>query len=208
VTTPAPSGPAVTVDFWFDPTCPWAWMTSRWLTEIQHSRDLPVRWHLMSRAVLNEHRDVSPRYAEELSRSWAPLRVIAAARAAHGEWVVKPLYDAIGTLLHPCGQDDLLEACRKALADVGLPPELADAAEDATLDGDVRASHAEAVALVGDDVGTPVIAIDGVGFFGPVVTPAPTGEAAERLWDALVLATSVPGFYELKRSRTRGPVFD
>lgn len=207
MTAAVPPAPA-TVDFWFDPTCPWAWLTSRWLTEIEQGHDLTVRWHLMSRAVLNEDREVSPRYAEQLARSWGPLRVIAAARAAHGPWVVKALYDAIGNQIHPGGEDALAEACRKALADVGLAPELADAAEDAAFDADVRASHAEAVALVGDDVGTPVLAIDGVGFFGPVVTPAPTGEAAERLWDAVVLATSVPGFYELKRSRTQGPVFD
>ncbi len=207
MTVAVPPAPAA-VDFWFDPTCPWAWMTSRWLTEIEQGHDLTVRWHLMSRAVLNEGREVSPRYAEELARSWGPLRVIAAALAAHGPSVVKALYDAIGVQIHPGGQDDLAEACRKALAEVGLPPELADAAEDTTFDARVRASHAEAVALVGGDVGTPVLAIDGAGFFGPVVTPAPTGAAAERLWEAVVLATSVPGFYELKRSRTQGPVFD
>lgn len=206
--TAAASPAPTTVDFWFDPTCPWAWMTSRWLTEVEQTRDLTVHWHLMSQAVLNEGREVSPRYAETLERSWGPMRVIAAARAAHGAGVVKPLYDAIGAQIHPGGLDDLAETCRKALAEVGLPPELADAAEDDSLDADVRASHAQAVALVGKDAGTPVLAIDGVGFFGPVVTPAPTGEAAERLWDAVVAATSVPGFFELKRSRTQGPVFD
>lgn len=208
MTAPAPSGDTPTVDFWFDPTCPWAWMASRWLTEIQRSRGVPVRWHLMSRALLNEGHEVSPRYAESLARSWGPLRVLAAARASHGDHVVEPLYSALGAWIHPGEADDLVEACGKALAEVGLPAELVDAADDATFDADVRASHDEAVALVGDDVGTPVVAIDGVGFFGPVVTPAPTGDAAERLWDALVLATSVPGFYELKRSRTQGPVFD
>lgn len=202
----APHAPEV--DFWFDPTCPWAWMTSRWLTEVARSRDLTVRWHLMSQAVLNEGREVSPRYAEELVRSWGPMRVIAAAHAAHGAQVVKPLYDAIGARIHPGGQDDFAEVCRAALVEVGLPAELADAAGDATLDAEVRASHARAVALVGKDAGTPVLAIDGAGFFGPVVTPAPTGTAAERLWDAVVAATSVPEFYELKRSRAHGPVLD
>ena len=194
-------------DLWFDPICPWAWMTSRWLGEVAATRDITVRWHVMSLAVLNEGRDLSEKYRRMMDDGWGPVRVVTAARLAHGDDVVKPLYDAIGTRLHPGGRKDKDAVLAEALAEVGLPAALAGAATSAEHDDALRASHAEAMALVGEDVGTPVVAIGGVGFFGPVVTPAPTGEAAGRLWDGLVLMTSVPGFYELKRTRTDGPIF-
>jgi 2-hydroxychromene-2-carboxylate isomerase len=182
-------------------------MTTRWMTEVAATRDVEVRWRVMSLSVLNEGRDLSPGYTRFMARAWGPVRVLTAARLEHGEEVVKPLYDAMGTLIHPGGRKDYDEVCAEALAEVGLPAALAEAATSEAFDDALRASHAEAIALVGDEVGTPVVAIDGVGFFGPVVTPAPTGEAAGRLWDGLVLVTSVPGFYELKRSRTDGPQF-
>jgi 2-hydroxychromene-2-carboxylate isomerase len=199
--------PAPIADVWFDPVCPWAWMTTRWMTEVAATRDVEVRWRVMSLSVLNEGRDLSPGYARFMDRAWGPVRVVTAARLEHGEEVVKPLYDAIGTRIHPGGRKDLDAVCAEALAEVELPAALAEAATSEAFDDALRASHAEAIALVGDDVGTPVVAIDGVGFFGPVVTPAPTGEAAGRLWDGLVLVTAVPGFYELKRSRTDPPQF-
>ncbi len=194
------------VDFWFDPACPWAWMTSRWIDEVAAHRDLDVRWHVMSLSVLNEGRDLPASYRALMDDSWGPVRVIVAAARDHGDKVVKPLYDAMGTRRHPGGRKDTAAIIAESLAEVGLPAELADVAGTDEVDDLLRASHGEAIALVGDEVGTPVVAIDGVGYFGPVVTPAPTGQAALDLFDGLVLMTRVPGFYELKRTRTSGPI--
>lgn len=196
------------VDLWFDPACPWAWMTSRWVDEVSGIRDVDVRWHVMSLSVLNEKRDDLPqRYRDLMEDSWGPVRVIVAAARDHGDQVIKPLYDAMGTRRHPGGRKDTAAIIAESLAEVGLPAELATVAGTDEVDALLRESHAEGIGLVGDDVGTPVVAIDGVGFFGPVMTPAPTGEDAGRLFDGLALMTSVPGFYELKRSRTAGPSF-
>lgn len=191
-------------DFWFDPLCPWAWMTSRWMGEVEKVRDIEVSWHVMSLAVLNDDPDDG-----EAGGRWGPVRVVNAARELHGPGVVKPLYDAIGTRIHPGGRGGEPGAViDEALAEVGLPAELARFATSDEHDDALRASHQRAIDLVGTDVGTPVVAVDGVAFFGPVVTPAPRGEAAGRLWDGAVLVAGTPGFYELKRSRTSGPVFD
>lgn len=197
-----------TVEMWFDPLCPWAWMTSRWLMEVEQVRDLEVTWSQMSLSVLNEWRDLPDEYREMMDRGWAPVRVIAAARKAHGDEVTKPLYDAIGTRLHLGGERDLVAATAAALAEVGLPAELIEAADTDEHDAFLRESHDRAIALVGDDVGTPVISVADTAFFGPVVSPAPKGEAAGRLWDGCVLVAGTDGFFELKRSRTRDPIFD
>ena len=197
-----------TVEMWFDPLCPWAWMTSRWLMEVEEVRDVSVTWSQMSLSVLNEGRDLPDEYREMMDRGWAPVRVIAAARKAHGDEVTKPLYDAIGTRLHLGGERDFVAATAAALAEVGLPAELIEAADTDEHDAFLRESHDRAIALVGDDVGTPVISVEGVAFFGPVISPAPKGEAAGRLWDGCVLVAGTDGFFELKRSRTRDPIFD
>jgi protein-disulfide isomerase-like protein with CxxC motif len=196
-------------DFWFDPACPWAWMTSRWIGEVEKVRDITVRWHIMSLSVLNEDRDLDPDYRELLDKSWGPVRVINAARELHGEDVVKPLYDAIGTRFHPGGRGkDRHNVLVEALAEVGLPADLIRFEDSDAYDESLRASHAEGISLVGEDVGTPVVAFNGTAFFGPVITPAPKGEEAGRLWDGVVTVASYPGFYEIKRTRKQGPVFD
>ncbi|MEV7972917.1 DsbA family protein [Cellulomonas sp. NPDC089187] len=198
---------APVVDFWFDPACPWAWMTSRWITEVQQQRGIEVRWHVMSLSVLNEGRELPEEYQRLMADSWAAVRVLVAARELY-QADLKPLYDALGTRRHPGGRSDTSAIIAESLAEVGLPDSLLAYADSEEYDPQLRASTAEALALVGDEVGTPVVAINGVGFFGPVITPAPKGEDALALFDGLALVTQVPGFYELKRTRTQGPVFD
>lgn len=196
------------VEMWFDPLCPWAWMTSRWLMEVEKVRDIKVTWSQMSLSVLNDGRDLPEEYREMMDRGWTPVRVIAAARKAHGDEVIKPLYDALGSKLHLEQEKDFRVATAAALAEVGLPAELIEAADTDEHDDFLRESHNRAIDLVGDDVGTPVISVDGVAFFGPVVSPAPKGEAAGRLFDGCVLVAGTDGFFELKRTRTRDPIFD
>ncbi|HET7475272.1 MAG TPA: DsbA family protein [Dermatophilaceae bacterium] len=193
---------------WFDPVCPWAWMTSRWLMEVERVRDIEVTWSVMSLSVLNQGRDLGPAYQAQMQRAWAPVRVVAAAVRDHGPSVVKPLYDAMGTRIHPGANKDYPAVIQEALAELGLPAQLAAFATTDAVDDLVRESHERGIGLVGADVGTPVIAFDGVAFFGPVVTPAPKGEAAGRLWDGCLLVAGTPGFYELKRTRDQGPIFD
>lgn len=203
-----PTSTSPTVDLWVDPACPWAWMTSRWLLEVAQHREITLRWHVMSLSVLNEGRDLPEEYRAAMEDAWAGVRVLTAARLSAGEEIVEPLYSAMGRRRHPGGRRDTAVIINEALAEVGLPAALASAADGTEADDALRASHAEAIALVGDEVGTPVVAINGVGYFGPVVTPAPTGDDALRLFDGLVLLTSVPGFYELKRTRTSGPILN
>jgi hypothetical protein len=183
-------------------------MTSRWMMEVERVRPVDVTWSVMSLAVLNEGRDLPDDYRAMMDRGWGPVRVIIAAAREHGDKVIKPLYDAMGTRIHLGGEQDYAKVILPALEEVGLPPELADFADTDVNDGEPRASHQRGIDLVGDDVGTPVVAVNGEAFFGPVVTPAPKGEAAGRLWDGCVLVAGTPGFYELKRSRTVGPIFD
>lgn len=204
------------VDFWFDPVCPWAWMTSRWMLEVEKVRDVEVRWHVMSLSVLNEDRlDGMPEEYRDLleNKAWGPVRVVVAAQQKHGDDVVGALYTALGTRFHNRGEGVTREAVVAALKDVGLPEELADYAESDAYDTELRASHKEGIDKVGQEVGTPVIAVPGadgeqLAFFGPVVTPAPKGDEAAKLWDGTLMVASIPGFYEIKRTRTQGPIFD
>ncbi|WP_277452165.1 DsbA family protein [Janibacter sp. DB-40] len=200
--------PKQSVEMWFDPLCPWAWLTSRWLMEVEQVRDVEVTWSQMSLSVLNEGRDLDEDYLDLMARGWTPVRVIAAARRAHGDEVTKPLYDAIGTRIHLQEQRDFRTVVSEALAEVGLPAELIDAADGEEHDEFLRESHQRAIDLVGDDVGTPVISVGEVAFFGPVVSPVPKGEDAGRLFDGCVLVAGTDGFFELKRTRTRDPIFD
>ncbi|MHC5557961.1 mycothiol-dependent nitroreductase Rv2466c family protein [Kocuria sp. U4B] len=197
------------VEFWFDPVCPWAWMTSRWMLEVEQVRDVEIDWRVMSLAVLNEGREELPeQYKEFLTKAWGPVRVVVAAREQHGPEYVTALYDAMGTRLHPGGEKDYEKVIAESLAEAGLPAELAEAARTDRWDELLRASQKEAQDRVGDDVGTPVIAVNGTAFFGPVMSPAPKGEEAGTVFDGAVALASYPGFFEIKRSRTTGPVFD
>ena len=197
------------VDFWFDPSCPWAWMTSRWVDEVATLRDLDVTWHAMSLAVLNEDRtDLDEHYRAFLPRALRYTRLVTAVAELHGAETVKPLYDVLGTRIHPGGSTDADTVIAEALAELGLPAELAAHADSDEYDAQMRASHDDGIGRVGQDVGTPVIAVNGVAFFGPVISPAPKGEQAAALWDGVVAVAAYDGFFEIKRSRTRGPQFD
>ena len=199
-------------DFWFDPLCPWAWITSRWMLEVEQVRPVKTDWRIMSLAYLNlvqhEGKGLSEEYVERMSRAWGPVRVCAAAAADAGPGVLGPLYTAIGTRLHNQGRREDPAIIPEALQEAGLPAWLADAAETDEFDAAIKKSHHEAFDEVGLDVGTPVIRIRGKALFGPVITPAPKGEAAGELWDGLVLVSKADGFFELKRSRDRRPAFD
>lgn len=196
------------VEMWFDPMCPWAWMTSRWLLEVEKVRPVTIQFSVMSLAVLNEGRDLPQEYQEMMQKAWGPVRVCIAAQEQHGDKVLGPLYTAMGTRIHPGGSKDFDEVVAQSLEEVGLPAALAKAAHQKKYDAALRRSHKRGISLVGQDVGTPVIAVKDTAFFGPVVTPAPKGEAAGRLWDGTLLVASTPGFYEIKRTRDQGPVFD
>ncbi|MFI9027593.1 DsbA family protein [Streptomyces sp. NPDC053560] len=203
-------------DFWFDPLCPWAWLTSRWMLEVEKVRPVEVRWHVMSLAVLNEDKldDLPEKYQEMMrTEAWAPVRVCIAAEEKYGSEVLARLYTALGTRFHNQGLPRNRETILAALEEADLPAELADAADTDAHDERLRASHKEGIDLVGQEVGTPVIAVPGadgdqIAFFGPVVTPHPKGEEAAKLWDGTLMVASIPGFYEIKRTRTAAPSFE
>jgi 2-hydroxychromene-2-carboxylate isomerase len=196
------------VEFWFDPSCPWAWMTSRWVDEVAPHRDLEVTWKIMSLAVLNEDKDVSDDYRSFFPRALRYTRLVTAVQELHGQEFVKPLYDALGVRIHPGKSKDPDTVIAEALAEVGLPADLIQYSLTDEFDQQMRASHFDGIDRVGQDVGTPVIAVDGVAFFGPVISPAPKGDQAVRLWDGTVALASYPGFFEIKRTRTVDPIFD
>jgi 2-hydroxychromene-2-carboxylate isomerase len=196
------------VDLWVDPICPWAWITSRWLLETTKVRDVDVRFHTMSLSVLNDGREVPEQYQDVMRQAWGPVRIMIALEQRYGNDKLEPFYSAFGQRYHVNNErEDLLATAKAALDDAGFDVTLADAALSETLDDELRASHLAGMNPVGFDVGTPVVHVGDVAFFGPVVTPAPKGEAAGVLFDGVIAVASTPGFYELKRTRSEGPTF-
>jgi 2-hydroxychromene-2-carboxylate isomerase len=202
MTTETPAAQRGRADFWFDPICPFAWISSRWMLEVEKVRDVDVAWHVMSLAYLNRDKDIPEDYRTMLEPAWGPVRVCIAAEQQHGKDVLLPLYTAMGQRIHLGGREISRELVAEAVAEAGLPESLVDAMDDTSLDEAVAASHHRGMDQVGDDVGTPTIAVEGAAFFGPVLSKIPRGEEAGRLWDGAVLMAKVPYFYELKRSRT------
>lgn len=200
------------MQFYFDPLCPWAWITSRWMVEVEQVRPVRVDWRIMSLAYLNliqhEGKGLDEEYLERMAKAWGPVRVCAAAAADAGPSILGPLYTAIGTRLHNQARREDPTVIPEALQETGLPAWLIDAAESDEFDDVIKKSHHEAFDEIGTDVGTPVIRIRGKALFGPVITPAPKGDKAGDLWDGLVLVSQADGFFELKRSRNRAPAFD
>ncbi len=195
-------------EFWFDPICPWAWMTSRWILEVTKVRPVNVKWNLFSLAHLNRDKELSDEYKSKLIKSWQTTRVIAAAQRLKGDEITLPLYTVISSRIHIGKREVELSLFEEALSEIGLPTDLAKSAEDESLNEIVIESHERGIKLVGNDVGTPIISVNGTAFFGPVISPAPKGEEAGKLWDGVLGVASYPGFFEIKRSRTVGPIFD
>ena len=210
------------IEFFWDPICPFAWLTSRWVTDVARQRDYTVDWRLICLSILNEdsdYDDFPEGYRELHNKGRRMLRVAQAVRDEHGAAAAGELYTAYGsTIWNPdgdirsaMGEVASVEHLTAALGRAGLPAELADRAEDESLDDALRESTMEALSRTGRDVGTPIITFHHNGgttsFFGPVVSQVPASEDATRLWDAVVTLAEWPSFAELKRSKRDDLIF-
>jgi len=195
-------------EFWFDPMCPWAFITSRWILEVSKVRDIEISWNIFSLPHLNRDREMPERYKTIFANSWSCTRIIKAVENQFGKEKTLPLYTAISTRIHVQKESVSQDLLIYALSEIGVDSKFALEMNNSDWDKEIIQSHERGIKLVGDDVGTPIIAINGIGFFGPVISPAPKGEDAGKLWDGVVLSASYPGFFEIKRSRTVGPIFD
>lgn len=198
----------IEVDFWFDPACPFAWMTSRWMLEVEKVRDVKTTFHVMSLAVLNDGRELSEDYRDTMENAWVGARTALAVEQRHGSEGLRAFYSAVGTRFHPGEEPQTPETIGEALAECGFETSILELAQTDALDEDLRRSHHEGMDPVGNDVGTPVLRINGMSLFGPVISPAPKGEEAGELFDGFQKVTAYSGFFELKRSRNVGPIFD
>lgn len=199
--------PARTVELFVDPTCPFAWMTSRWALHAAEVREIRPQFSIMSLAVLNEGRDLDPGYLEAMTKAWGPARLGLAIIQQHGNDAFSSWYTAWGERFHVGGRHEYRAVAEEALAEAELPADLIDVYDGSgdQLEKELREEQARVQEMVGDDVGTPVISFgEGVAYFGPVISPAPRGEDAGRLMDAMEQMATIPGFFELKRARTTG----
>jgi hypothetical protein len=196
------------VDFWFDPMCPWAWLTSRWILEVEKVRPVKTIFHVMSLSVLNQDRDLDENYRRSMDQGWAAVRVALAVERQFGPEQLAAFYTAIGTRIHVQQEGRGRDTISAALADLGLPPELVEMGDTGDNDDALRASHHAGMDPVGYEVGTPVLHVHGHAFFGPVFSPRPHGEEAGRVFDGVMALAGYPGFFELKRTRDVGPIFD
>ncbi len=195
------------VNFWFDPSCPWTWITSRWLVEVSELRDLDVTWRPFSLFELNRDRELPEDYRKHIDevRNWGRIGMAVAQTAPD---TVGEFYTELGTRAHNNDQPHSDETILAALEAVGLDAELLERAKAGEFDDAVRASTQTGLDLVGDDVGVPIIEAAGTAFFGPVMSPAPQGEDAAKAWDGTLALAQTDGFFELKRSRDVGPIFN
>ena len=197
----------IKAEFWFDPMCPWAFITSRWILEVAKVRNIEVSWNIFSLPHLNKDREMPERYKTIFANSWLCARIIKSVEKDFGKEKTLPLYSAISTRIHVLKEAVSEDLLSDSLKEVGLDLKYLAEMENSDWDKQIIESHEAGIKLVGDDVGTPIIAINGIGFFGPVISPAPKGEEAGKPWDGIVLSASYPGFFEIKRTRTVGPIF-